>query len=68
MFTMFGSIIHNRAIVYKRKTFLKIVVHGIISDQCNQSNRALDEIQITVIYSRGILVTVTWVLLIESCL
>ena len=32
---LFGSIVYNRAIVYKRQNFLQIVVHVIITDQCN---------------------------------
>ena len=32
---IFGSIVYNRAIVYKRYNFLKVVVHVIIIDQCN---------------------------------
>ena len=43
------------AIVYKRQNFLKVVVHVIITDKCN----ALDETQVTIIYSRAILVAVT---------
>ena len=49
---VFGSI------VYKHQDFLKVVVHMIIIDQWNQVAR-LYEIQVTVIYSRAILVTVT---------
>ena len=30
------SIVYNLAIVYKRQNFLKIAVHVIIIDQCNQ--------------------------------
>ena len=41
-----GSSAYNRAIVYKRQNFLKVVVHVIIKDQCNQ--HALDVIQATV--------------------
>ena len=36
---VFGSIVHNRAIVYKRQHVLKVVVHVIIIDQCNQTAR-----------------------------
>ena len=36
----------------------KVVVHVMFIDQCN-SNRALDKIQVTVIYSSAILVAVT---------
>ena len=36
---IFGSIVYNRAIVYKRHNFLKVVVHVIIIDQCNQTAR-----------------------------
>ena len=32
-----GSIVYNRAIVYKRQKFLKLVVHVIIIEQCNQT-------------------------------
>ena len=34
-----GSILYNRAIIYKRQNFLKIVIHVIIIDQCNQTAR-----------------------------
>ena len=34
-----GSIVYNRAIVYKHQNFLKVVVHVIIIDQCNQTAR-----------------------------
>ena len=50
----FRSIVYNRTIVYERQNFLKIVVHVIIIDQCNQ-NRALDEIQVARIYRCAIL-------------
>ena len=36
---IFGSIVYNRAIVYKRQIFLKIVVHVIIIEECNQTAR-----------------------------
>ena len=54
-----GSIVYNRAIVYKRKKkkkkkkILKVDIHAIII------NRALVESQVTVISSRAILVAVT---------
>ena len=35
--SFFWSIVYNRAIVYKRQSFLKVVVHAIITDQCNQT-------------------------------
>ena len=54
---LFGSIIYNLSIVYIRQNFLEIVVHVILIDQLNQIAR-LYEIQVTVIYSRAILVTV----------
>ena len=53
---VFGPIVYNRAIVHKRQNFLKVVVHVIIIDQCNQ---ATSEVQVTVSYSRAILVGVT---------
>ena len=34
---LFGSIVDNRAIEYKRQNVLKVVVHVIFIDQCNQS-------------------------------
>ena len=34
---IFVSIVYNRAIVYKDKIFLKVDVHLIIIDQCNQT-------------------------------
>ena len=34
-----GSIVYNRVIEYKRKNFLKAVVHVILRDQCNQTVR-----------------------------
>ena len=34
-----GSIVYNRFIIYKRQNFLKVVVHVIIIDQCNQTAR-----------------------------
>ena len=37
--TFFGSIVYNRAIVYTYRKFLKLVVHEIIIDQCNQTVR-----------------------------
>ena len=30
-------IVYNQAIEYKRQSFLKVVVHVIIIDQCNQT-------------------------------
>ena len=36
---LFGSIIYNRAILYKRQKFLKLVADVIIIDQCNQTAR-----------------------------
>ena len=33
---IFGLIVCNRAIVYKAKLSLTVVVHMIITDQCNQ--------------------------------
>ena len=38
-YRLFGSIVYNRAIQYKRQDFLKVVVHVIIIDQCNQTAR-----------------------------
>ena len=35
----FWSMVYNRAIVYESKIFLKVVVHMIIIDQCNQTAR-----------------------------
>ena len=35
----FWSSVYNRALVYKRQNFLKIVVHVIMADQCNQTAR-----------------------------
>ena len=32
-----GSIIYNWTIVYKRQSFLKVVIQVIIIDQCNQT-------------------------------
>ena len=34
---MFGSIVYNQVIVYKRQNFLKVVVHMIFIDQCNKT-------------------------------
>ena len=34
---IFGLILYNRAIVYKCLKILKVVVHVIITDQCNQT-------------------------------
>ena len=34
---VFGSVVYNQAIVYKCQTFLKVVVHMIIIDLCNQT-------------------------------
>ena len=53
---IFGLIVDNRIIVYKRQNFLKAVIHLIIIDRCDQS---LDEIQVMVSYSSAILVAVT---------
>ena len=39
MILVLGSIVYNRAMVYKRQTFLKVVVHMIIIDQRNQTAR-----------------------------
>ena len=37
LWTIFESIVYNRAIIDKRQAFLKVlVVHVIIIDQCNQ--------------------------------
>ena len=33
----FWSVVYNRAIVYKRQNFLKVVVHVITIEQCNQT-------------------------------
>ena len=52
----FGSIACNRPTVCKRENFLKVVVCVIITDQCNQTGNV---IQVTVIYNRAVLVTVT---------
>ena len=35
-FIIFGSIVYNLATVNKRQNFLKVVVHAIIMDQCDQ--------------------------------
>ena len=32
-------VVYNKAIVYKRQNVLKVVVHVIIIDQCNQTAR-----------------------------
>ena len=53
-----GSIVYNRATVYIHQNVLNVVVYVIIIDQWNQTAR-LYEIQLTVIYSRAILVVVT---------
>ena len=53
-----GSIVYNRSIAYIRQNLLTNVVQAIIIDQWNQT-AGLYEIQVTVIYSRVILVTVT---------
>ena len=37
MLHRFESIVYNRAIVYKRKNFLKVVVHVMTTDRCNQT-------------------------------
>ena len=58
MITIFWSIVYNRSRVYIHQNFLKVVVHVIIIDQRNQIAR-LYEIQVTLIYSRSILVAVT---------
>ena len=50
--SIFKSIVYNQAKVYKRQTFLRVVFHVIFIDQ------SLDKIQVTVIYSRAILVAV----------
>ena len=39
LFNRFGSIVYNRSIVFKRQKFLKVVIHVIIIDQCNQNAR-----------------------------
>ena len=52
----FVSIVYNRANVYIQQNFLKVVVHVVIIVQWNQTAH-LYEIQVTVIYSRTILVT-----------
>ena len=39
VYPVFGSIVYNRFIVYKRKKFFKAVFHVIIVDQCNQTAR-----------------------------
>ena len=36
---LFGSIIYNQGMVYKRQNFFKAVVHVNIVDQCNQNLR-----------------------------
>ena len=45
---IFGSIVYNRAITYKRQNFLPM-----------KSNRVLDEILVMLIHSRAIIVAVT---------
>ena len=35
----FDPIVYNRAIVYKRQNFVKVVVHVIIIGQCNHIAR-----------------------------
>ena len=55
---LFGSIVYNRTKVYMHQNFLKVVVHVVIIDQWNKT-ASLYEIQVTVIYSRAILVTLT---------
>ena len=35
--SVFGSVVYNRAIVYKRQIFLKVLVDVIIIEQCNQT-------------------------------
>ena len=57
-FCAFGSIVQYQAMVYKRQNFHKVVVQLIIIDQWNQTAR-MYEIQVKVIYSRVILVSVT---------
>ena len=53
----FGSTIYSRATLYKCQSFLKgVVLLLIIFNQCCT---ATNEIQVTVIYSRAILVAVT---------
>ena len=64
---IFGSIVCNRAILYKRQNILKVVVRKIIIDQWNQT-ALLYEIQVTGIYGRTILVVVTLVRCKEGCL
>ena len=56
----FRSIVYNhiQAIVYKRQDFLKVFVHVIIIDQCNQ----IAEIQVKVNYSRAIWTGTFWTL------
>ena len=56
--SVIGSIVYNRAIVYKRQNFIKVVVYVIIIDQWSSATR-LYNIQLTVIYSHAILVTMT---------
>ena len=53
-----GSSVYNRAKVYIHQNFLKVVGHVIIIDQWNPTKR-LYGIQVTVIYSRAVVVTVT---------
>ena len=57
-FSFIRSIVYSKAIEYRRQNFLKVVVHVIIIDQCNQTARVY-EIQVTVTDSRAILVGVT---------
>ena len=47
---IFGLVVYNLALVYKCQSFYKVVVHMIITDQCNQTC-ALDKIQGPVVQS-----------------
>ena len=53
---IFGWIVYNRAIVFRHQNFLQLVVHVIIIDHWNQTEH-LYKIQVTVIYSRAVLVS-----------
>ena len=54
---VFGSIVYNRSLINIHRYFLNVDVHVIIIEPWNQTAH-LYEIQVTVIYSRAILVTV----------
>ena len=40
----FGSIVYHGAIIYKCQNFLKVIVHMITVDQCNQTACLIDKI------------------------